>query len=96
VFHRHQPRIVSRHHGKEQMLLVGPDDLVAMLGEHHLGVRTSPAPSGPRGDRRRTSDRRRIVPGIVPVLGLPTMSGSRPIRSDSAPLPISPTAQTTG
>ncbi len=38
VFHGHQPRIVSRHHGKEQMLLVRPDDLVAMLGEHHLDV----------------------------------------------------------
>lgn len=40
VFHGHQPRIVSRHHGKEQMLLVRPDDLVAMLGEHHLDVLT--------------------------------------------------------
>lgn len=39
VFHGHQPRIVSRHHGKEQMLLVRPDDLVAMLGEHRLEVR---------------------------------------------------------
>jgi len=39
VFHGHQPRIVSRHHGKEQMLLVRPDDLVAMLGEHRLDVR---------------------------------------------------------
>ena len=38
VFHGHQPRIVSRHHGKEQMLLVRPDDLVAMLGEHRLDV----------------------------------------------------------
>ncbi len=38
VFHGHQPRIVSRHHGKEQMLLVRPDDLVAMLGEHLLDV----------------------------------------------------------
>jgi hypothetical protein len=38
VFHGHQPRIVSRHHGKEQMLLVRPDDLVAMLGEHRLAV----------------------------------------------------------
>jgi hypothetical protein len=36
VFHGHQPRIVSRHHGKEQMLLVRPDDLVAMLGDHRL------------------------------------------------------------
>lgn len=38
VFHGHQPRIVSRHHGKEQMLLVRPDDLVAMLGEYRLDV----------------------------------------------------------
>lgn len=38
VFHGHQPRIVSRHHGKEQMLLVRPDDLVAMLGQHRLDV----------------------------------------------------------
>lgn len=38
VFHGHQPRIVSRHHGKEQMLLVRPDDLVRMLGEHRLDV----------------------------------------------------------
>ena len=38
VFHGHQPRIVSRHHGKEQMLLVRPDDLVAMLGNHRLDV----------------------------------------------------------
>ena len=38
VFHGHQPRLVSRHHGKEQMLLVRPDDLVAMLGEHRLNV----------------------------------------------------------
>jgi len=39
VFHGHQPRIVSRHRGKEQMLLVRPDDLVKMLGEHDLDVR---------------------------------------------------------
>jgi hypothetical protein len=38
VFHGHQPRIVSRHHGKEQMLLVRPDDLVAMLGDHRIDV----------------------------------------------------------
>jgi len=38
VFHGHQLRIVSRHHGKEQMLLVRPDDLLAMLGEHRLDV----------------------------------------------------------
>lgn len=38
VFHGHQPRIVSRHHGKEQMLLVRPDDLVAMLRDQRLDV----------------------------------------------------------
>ena len=38
VFHGHQPRIVSRHHGKELMLLVRPDDLVTMLGEHRINV----------------------------------------------------------
>ena len=41
VFHGHQPRIVSRHHGKEQMLLVRPDDLIAMLGEHRLDVQAT-------------------------------------------------------
>jgi len=41
VFHGHQPRIVSRHHGKEQMLLVRPDDLVAMLGEQRLDVQAA-------------------------------------------------------
>lgn len=41
VFHGHQPRIVSRHHGKEQMLLVRPDDLVAMLGDHRLDVQAT-------------------------------------------------------
>jgi hypothetical protein len=39
VFHGHQPRIVVRHRGKEQMLLVRPDDLVTILGEHRLDVR---------------------------------------------------------
>jgi hypothetical protein len=38
VFHGHQPQLVSRHHLKEQMLLVRPDDLVAMLGNQHLDV----------------------------------------------------------
>ena len=38
VFHGHQPRLVSRHHGKEQMLLVRPDDLVAMLADARLDV----------------------------------------------------------
>ena len=39
VFHGHQPRLVSRHNGKEQMLLVRPDDLIAMLGDHRFDVR---------------------------------------------------------
>ena len=39
VFHQHRPRLVSRHHGKEQMLLVRPEDLVGMLGDRRLEVR---------------------------------------------------------
>jgi len=31
VFHQHQVTVVSRHHGKEQMVLLRPDDLLAML-----------------------------------------------------------------
>ncbi len=38
VFHGHQPQLVSRHRGKEQMLLVRPDDLVAMLDDQRLEV----------------------------------------------------------
>lgn len=38
VFHGHRPRLVSRHHGKEQMLLVRPGDLVAMLADRRLDV----------------------------------------------------------
>jgi hypothetical protein len=38
VFHGHQPHLVSRHRGKEQMLLMRPDDLVAMLADQHLEV----------------------------------------------------------
>ena len=38
VFHQHRLRVVSRHHGKEQMLLVRPQDLVAMLGDQRLNV----------------------------------------------------------
>jgi hypothetical protein len=38
VFHGHQPQLISRHRGKEQMLLVRPDDLVAMLGDHQIEV----------------------------------------------------------
>ena len=35
----HQMRVVSRHNGKEQMLLVGADDLAAMLSDQVLDVR---------------------------------------------------------
>ena len=38
VFHQHRLRVVSRHHGKEKMLLVRPEDLVAILGERRLNV----------------------------------------------------------
>ncbi|MGH2467463.1 MAG: hypothetical protein ACRDGL_07010 [Candidatus Limnocylindrales bacterium] len=38
VFHGHRPRIVSRHHGKERMLLVRPDDLVTMLADQRIDV----------------------------------------------------------
>jgi len=38
VFHGRQPQLVSRHRGKEQMLLMRPDDLVAMLADQHLEV----------------------------------------------------------
>ena len=38
VFHGHRIRLVSRHHGKEQMLLVRPDDLMALLDGHRLDV----------------------------------------------------------
>src|SRR6476469_4496701 len=31
VFHQHQVTMVSRHHGKEQMMLMRPDALLAML-----------------------------------------------------------------
>jgi Antitoxin of toxin-antitoxin, RelE / RelB, TA system len=39
VFHQHRPHLVSRHNGKEQMLLVRPEDLVALLGDQRLDVR---------------------------------------------------------
>src|SRR5450759_2333445 len=38
VFHQHRPRLVSRHRGKERMLLVRPEDLLAMLRDHQLKV----------------------------------------------------------
>lgn len=41
VFHNHQPHVVSRHQGKEQMLLVRPDDLAAMLGDRQFDVRAA-------------------------------------------------------
>ncbi len=46
VFHGHQPRLVSRHNGKEQMLLVRPDDLVSMLVDHQFDVRAVYDPDG--------------------------------------------------
>lgn len=39
VYHRRRPQFVSRHRGKEQMLLVRPDDLATMLGGERLDVR---------------------------------------------------------
>lgn len=38
VFHGHRPQLVSRHRGKEQMLLVRPDDLAAMLADQGFAV----------------------------------------------------------
>lgn len=38
VFHEHRLHVVSRHRGKEQMLLVRPEDLVAMLRDQRLAV----------------------------------------------------------
>jgi hypothetical protein len=38
VFHGHRLRLVSRHHGKEQMLLVRPEDLMELLDGHRLNV----------------------------------------------------------
>ena len=38
VFHAHRPRLVSRHRGKEQMILVGREDLLRMLSGHRLDV----------------------------------------------------------
>lgn len=38
VFHGHRPRLISRHRGKEQMLLVGREDLRAMLADQRLDV----------------------------------------------------------
>jgi hypothetical protein len=38
VFHAHRMRVVSRHGGKEQMFLVSPADLVAMLGDQRIDV----------------------------------------------------------
>lgn len=34
VVHEHRPSLVSRHRGKESMLLVRPDDLAAYLREY--------------------------------------------------------------
>ena len=38
VFYAHQPRLVSRHGGKERMLLLRPEDLVEMLGNQRFDV----------------------------------------------------------
>ena len=38
VFYSHQPRLVSRHGGKEQMLLLRPEDVVEMLGSQRIDV----------------------------------------------------------
>ena len=38
VFHRHALQLISRHGGKEQMLLVRPDDLLVMLGDQQIEV----------------------------------------------------------
>jgi hypothetical protein len=39
VFHDHQPQLISRHGGKEQMVLLRPDDLATMLGDLRIEVR---------------------------------------------------------
>jgi hypothetical protein len=33
VIYEHQPQVVSRHSGREEMLLIRPDDLASILGE---------------------------------------------------------------
>ncbi len=38
VFHAHQPHLISRHHGKERMLLVRPEDVLLMLGDQRIEV----------------------------------------------------------
>lgn len=38
VFHGHRPQLISRHGGKEQMVLVRPDDLATMLGDRQIAV----------------------------------------------------------
>ncbi|CAN5852315.1 hypothetical protein BH23CHL8_BH23CHL8_10640 [soil metagenome] len=38
VYHGHRPMLVSRHRGKERMLLVRPDDLAALLGPVRFDV----------------------------------------------------------
>lgn len=39
VFHQHRAHVVSRHRGKEQMLLVRPEDLLEWLPNEPLDVR---------------------------------------------------------
>ncbi len=38
VYHEHRPHLVSRHRGKEQMLLVRREDLARMLADQRLDV----------------------------------------------------------
>ncbi len=45
VFHQHQPILVSRHHGKEQVILVRVDDLLAMLPSDPFDVEVVYDPS---------------------------------------------------
>jgi hypothetical protein len=41
VVHRHSPRIVSRHGGKEEMVLVGSDDLALFLDSFRFDPRVT-------------------------------------------------------
>ena len=38
VFHAHQPYLVLRHRGKEQMLLLRPDDVLRLLSDMRIDV----------------------------------------------------------
>jgi hypothetical protein len=41
VVHRHHPQVVDRHGGKEQMLLMGRDDVIALLETFRFDPRVS-------------------------------------------------------